>query len=109
MDRLEIDYHLEAREGERTVDEIAHRLEELLSGEKGLDEPVFVSKAMRGPLMEVTIICHVRDADAAWARFKPYILEKSVPGDFTVKKMTEHSSSPVIIFPEDRQPHSEPL
>lgn len=101
MDRLEIDYHLESRDGESTVREVARQLEQLLSADEGLDEPVFVSKAIRGPLVEYTIVCHVPDADTEWSRIKPHVLERSVPGDLTVRKIEERSQSPVVIYPQN--------
>lgn len=101
MDRLEIDYHLESRDGEAAVDEIARELEHTLSDEEGLDEPVFVSKAVRGPLLEITIVCHVPDAETEWDRIKSDVLQRSVPGELTVRKIDERGTSPVVIYPTE--------
>lgn len=98
MDRLEIDYHLTSRADETTVDEVAHRLEKLLTAEDGHEEPVFVSKSMRGPFVDVTIVCHVRNADEKWSKIKPHLMQQSVSGDITVRKIEGTNESSAVLF-----------
>lgn len=99
MDRLEIAYHLDAREGEESIDAAVQQLKKLLASTS--EEPVFVSKNRRGPQVEATIVCHVKDADATWRSIKPEITTYKVPGKVVVRTIDSKTQASVVLYPDE--------